>query len=52
MCSKVNCEDYLCLGDDDTLGAVLYKLEGERGGGGFASINIRLSSRHTVNMSS
>lgn len=32
MYSEVNCEDYLCLADDDTLGAVLYKLEGEREG--------------------
>ncbi len=31
MCSEVNCKDYLCL-CDDTLGAVLYKLEGEREG--------------------
>lgn len=31
MCSEVNCKDYLCL-DDDTLGAVLYILEGEREG--------------------
>lgn len=31
MYSEVNWKDYLCLGDD-TLGAVSYKLEGEREG--------------------
>lgn len=50
MCSRVNCKDYLCLGDD-TLGAVLYKLEGEREGGLQASTTDSLLGTQLIHLS-